>query len=65
LNNHGFESVEKIAGATPEALMEVPMVGQKTAQKLILAAKELIKDAVEANQGEKTPEETTKEGDQG
>lgn len=82
LSNHGFESVEKIAGATPEALMEVPMVGQKTAQKLILAAKELMQpsqqsnmgsekpsspttQAVEANQGEKTPEETTKEGDQG
>ncbi len=49
LSNHGFESVAKIAAATPEALIEVPMVGQKTAQKLIQAAKELMQSSQQSN----------------
>ncbi|MCI0527324.1 MAG: helix-hairpin-helix domain-containing protein, partial [Nitrospira sp.] len=49
LSNHGFESVAKIAAATPEALIEVPMVGQKTAQKLIQAAKELMQSSHPSN----------------
>jgi N utilization substance protein A len=35
----GFDSVEKIARATPEALTEIQMVGEKIALKLIEAAK--------------------------
>jgi predicted flap endonuclease-1-like 5' DNA nuclease len=38
----GFGTVEKIANATPEALMNVEMVGEKTALKLIEAAKAAV-----------------------
>jgi N utilization substance protein A len=56
LRNHGFESVAKIAVATPEALIEVPMVGQKTAQKLIQAAKELMRDLPQSNSEPEKPD---------
>jgi ERCC4-type nuclease len=52
LSTHGFESVAKIAAATPEALIEVPMVGQKTAQKLIQAAKELMQSSQQSSKVE-------------
>ncbi len=38
LKDGGFETIEKIAHATPAALSEVPMVGEKMARKLIETA---------------------------
>jgi transcription antitermination factor NusA-like protein len=45
LRKHGFDTIIKIAGASVEALLEVPMIGQKTAQKLIPLAKEMVQSA--------------------
>jgi transcription termination/antitermination protein NusA len=36
----GYDSVEKIAGATKEQLMELPKIGEKTADKILSAARE-------------------------
>ncbi len=42
LKSHGFESVTDIAGAAVKALIEIPGVGEKKAEKLIDSAKKLI-----------------------
>jgi Holliday junction resolvasome RuvABC DNA-binding subunit len=34
----GFDSIEKIAAATKEQLMEVPKIGEKTAERILSAA---------------------------
>jgi transcription termination/antitermination protein NusA len=38
LTTAGFDSIEKIAAASKEQLMEVPKVGEKTAEKILSAA---------------------------
>ncbi|MBI3611145.1 MAG: transcription termination/antitermination protein NusA [Nitrospirae bacterium] len=38
----GFDSIEKLAGATREQLMEVPKIGEKTAEKILSAAQERL-----------------------
>ena len=44
LREHGFDTVEKIAQATEEALSVVPMIGTKTAAKIIESAQEALKE---------------------
>jgi transcription termination/antitermination protein NusA len=39
LMGHGYDSLEKIASATKEKLMEVPKIGEKTADKILEMAK--------------------------
>jgi len=63
LVEHGFDSVEKIALATPDALTALPKVGEKIALKLIASAQEkhqkwvkeqtALRDSVEESQTEK------------
>jgi N utilization substance protein A len=38
----GYDSIEKIAAATREQLMELPKIGEKTAEKILSAAKEYL-----------------------
>ncbi len=40
--SHGLATVADIANATPEKLIEIPGVGQKRAEKLVVSARELI-----------------------
>ena len=46
LIQHGFDTVEKIAQAATAQLTEVPLIGEKTAEKLQSAAKAAIEGAV-------------------
>ena len=45
LIENGFDTVEKIANATPEELSALPGIGTKTAEKFITNAKEILKSA--------------------
>jgi N utilization substance protein A len=45
LKEHGFSSIKRIADATEDELLRVPKIGEKTARKLIDAAKGLIHSA--------------------
>ncbi len=56
LTQHGFDTVEKIAQATTAQLTEVPLIGEKTAEKIQTAAKAAVqglasekKDSVKEN----------------
>lgn len=49
----GIETVQELAAATLEALMEIPGVGEKTAEKLLLTAREYL----EAHPPEAAPAE--------
>jgi transcription termination/antitermination protein NusA len=42
LFRHGFDTVEKVAQATMDQLKEVPLIGEKTAEKLLNAAKAAV-----------------------
>src|SRR5579863_18442 len=44
LKEHGFDTVEKIAQASEETLSVVPLIGSKTAAKLIEAAQNALKE---------------------
>jgi len=48
----GFRSLEKIAHASADLLQEVKGVGEKTAQKLIVAAQELLTSGEARAEGE-------------
>lgn len=45
LKEHGFSSIKRIADATEDELLRVPKIGEKTARKIIDAAKGLIHSA--------------------
>jgi transcription termination/antitermination protein NusA len=45
LISKGFDSLDKIAKATVDELTQVPGIGQKKAEKILEAAKELVKGA--------------------
>ncbi|MFW9852535.1 MAG: helix-hairpin-helix domain-containing protein, partial [Candidatus Thorarchaeota archaeon] len=46
LKDHGFDTVEKIAKATPEELSQTPGIGQATAEKVINSAKDFLKSNI-------------------
>jgi N utilization substance protein A len=43
LRSHGFDTMDKLASASPDQLAQIPKIGEKTAEKLITAAKEALK----------------------
>jgi Holliday junction resolvasome RuvABC DNA-binding subunit len=45
LQSAGFDTLEKIVQAAPDALTAVPMVGEKVALKLVEAAKAALADS--------------------
>ena len=59
LREHGYDTVDKIAQASPEALMAIPKIGEKIALKILASAQELLgaqtskKDTAEDPQGKK------------
>lgn len=50
LAKHGFDTVEKIAQATTAQLTEVPLIGEKTAEKIQTAAKAAVQDLASAKE---------------
>ncbi len=50
LREHGYESVQSIADATVEALIELPNLGVKTAEKVIDSARQMMGLAEEATE---------------
>jgi N utilization substance protein A len=56
----GFDSIEKIAAATKEQLMEVPKIGEKTAERILSAAQGRLQG--QGKKAESTP--STDEADQ-
>jgi DNA repair protein RadA len=43
LRQAGYDTVEKIAAMSDEEILAVPGIGEKTAQKILLSARALIK----------------------
>lgn len=58
LREHGFDTLEKIAGATEAQLSEIPLIGEKTAKKIIDSARDILKwKPEEKNEVEEKKEE--------
>lgn len=62
----GFVSIEKIAAATKEQLMEIPKIGEKTAEKILAAARERLQPAAAGvgtavEEASASPEEASEE----
>jgi len=51
LEEHGFVSLEEIAGLEPEALTEIPGIGAKTAGKIVASARALLESISQPVQG--------------
>jgi N utilization substance protein A len=56
LVEHGFTTVEHIASVSPQAVMEVPGVGKKTAEKVVALASQYLES--ESAQGQEAEAET-------
>ncbi len=54
----GFDSIEKIAAATKEQLMELPKIGEKTAEKIVSAAQDSLKGHESKAESPSSPEDS-------
>jgi DNA uptake protein ComE-like DNA-binding protein len=55
----GFDSIEKIAAATKEQLMELPKIGEKTAEKILSAARESLQGHGKEAESPSSPGDST------
>jgi len=53
----GFDTIEKIAAATKEQLMEVPKIGEKTAERILAAAQGRLQGQGKQAEGDQPVEE--------
>ena len=60
LEESGYDTIDKIAGASAKKLKEIPGIGEKLAKKMIESAKDVIKRLQKEDISEEETEETVK-----